>query len=115
MDFLQSFFVFLHILGAATIVGIWIAKIKNPTVMPGQFHGALLQLVTGIMLVGLAEMNDADVNHIKIAVKLTLALVIAVLAFIGQRKYKKGETVSKGLANSVGLLTVVNIAVATMW
>lgn len=115
MDFLQSFLVFLHILGAAIIVGIWFAKIKNPTVMPGQFHGALLQLVTGLLLVGLAEMDDYDVNHIKIAVKLVLALVIAVLAFIGQRKFKKGEPVGKGLANGVGILAVLTIAVATMW
>ncbi|MBP3044300.1 hypothetical protein KKR91_06740 [Arthrobacter jiangjiafuii] len=115
MDFLQSFLVFLHILGAAIIVGIWFAKIKNPTVMPGQFHAALLQLVTGLLLVGLAEMGDASLNHIKIAVKLTVALVIAVMAFIGQRKYKKGQPVGKGLANGVGILTVLNIALATMW
>ena len=115
MDFLQSFLVFLHILGAAIIVGIWFARIKNPTVMPGQFHAALLQLVTGILLVGLAEMDDYDVNHIKIAVKLTVALVIAVLAFIGQRRYKKDQPVSGLLANGVGILTVLNIALATMW
>ena len=115
MDFLHSFLVFLHILGAGTIVGIWVAKIKNPTVMPGQFHAALLQLVTGILLVGLNEMGDGDVNHIKVAVKLTIALVIAVMAFIGQRKYKKDQPVSGALANGVGILTVVNVALATMW
>ena len=115
MDFLQSFLVFLHILGAAIIVGIWFARIKNPTVMPGQFHAALLQLVTGLLLVGLAEMDDYDINYAKIAVKLVVALVIAVLAFIGQRKYKKNEPISKLLANGVGILAVVNIAVATMW
>ena len=115
MDFLQSFLVFLHILGAAIIVGIWFARIKNPTVMPGQFHAALLQLVTGLLLVGLAEMDDYDVNHIKIAVKLVLALAIAVLAFIGQLRYKKDQPVSGLLANGVGILTVLNIAFATMW
>ena len=115
MDFLHSFLVFLHILGAGIIVGIWVAKIKNPTVMPGQFHAALLQLVTGLLLVGLAEMDDYDVNHIKIAVKLVLALAIAVLAFIGQRRYKKDQPVSGLLANGVGILTVLNIALATMW
>ena len=115
MDFLQNFLVFLHILGAAIIVGLWLANIKKPTVMPGQFHGALLQLVTGILLVGLAEMDDYDINYPKIGVKLVVALVIAVMAFIGQRKYKKGEPVSSALAHGVGILAVLNIAVATMW
>ncbi|MBD7993795.1 hypothetical protein H9639_00550 [Arthrobacter sp. Sa2CUA1] len=115
MDFLHSFLVFLHILGAAMIVGLWIARIKNPTVLPGQFHAALLQLVTGILLVGLNEMGDGDVNQIKVGVKLLITLVVAVLAFIGQRKYKKDEPVSRTLANGVGILAVVNIAVATMW
>ena len=115
MDILQSFLVFLHILGAAIIVGLWFARIKNPTVLPGQFHGALLQLITGLALVGVAEAGDGDVNHLKIAFKLTIALVIAVLAFIGQRRYKKDEKVPAGLAHGVGILTVVNIALATMW
>ena len=115
MDILQSFLVFLHILGAAIIVGLWFARIKNPTVLPGQFHGALLQLVTGLPLVAVAEAGDGDVNHMKVGIKLAVALVIAVLAFIGQRRYKKDEPVSAGLANSVGILTILNIALATMW
>ncbi|CEA07863.1 hypothetical protein BN1051_01188 [Arthrobacter saudimassiliensis] len=115
MDFLHSFLVFLHILGAGLIVGLWIARIKNPTVVPGQFHAALLQLVTGILLVGLNEMGDGAVNHMKVGVKLLIALVIAVMAFIGQRRHKKDQPVGKGLANGVGILTVVNVALATMW
>ncbi|MCQ2001201.1 hypothetical protein N2K95_06485 [Arthrobacter zhaoxinii] len=115
MDFLHNFLVFLHILGAAIIVGLWIARIKNPTVLPGQFHGALLQLVTGLALVAVNEMGDGDVNHMKVGIKLLITLVIAVLAFIGQRRYKKDEKVSPALANGVGILAVINIAVATMW
>ena len=115
MDFLHSFLVFLHILGAAIIVGLWFARIKNPTVLPGQFHGALLQLVTGLALVGVNEAGDGDVNHLKVGIKLLIALVIAVLAFIGQRRYKKDEKVPAGLAHGVGILTIINIAVATMW
>ncbi len=42
-----------------------------------QFIGAWVQLVTGVLLVGLAELGDADVNHIKIAVKLSLLIVIS--------------------------------------
>ena len=40
---------------------------------------------------------------------------MAVLAFIGSRKYKKGEPVSKGLAHGVGGLALLNVAIATLW
>ena len=38
-----------------------------------------------------------------------------MLAFIGRRKYKKGEPVSKGLAHGVGGLALLNVAIATLW
>ena len=34
------------------------------------FGGAITQLVSGLLLVGIAEMGDGDLNHIKIGVKL---------------------------------------------
>lgn len=118
MDIIQNILVFLHILGAAIIVGIWFANLKSPTVMAGQFHAALLQLVTGLLLVGVAEMTataDDPVNHAKIAVKLVIAVVVAVVAFIGQKKAGRNDVVSPGLAHGVGGLAILNIAVATLW
>ena len=38
-----------------------------------------------------------------------------MLAFIGRRKYKKDEPISKGLAHSVGGLALLNVAIATLW
>lgn len=115
MDFLHLFLVFLHILGAAVIVGGWLAAFKTPTVTQWQWIGALTQLITGLLLVGLAEMGDGDVNHIKIGVKVVIALVIAVAAFIGRRKVKNNQDVSKGLAHAVGGMAFINIAVAVFW
>lgn len=115
MDFLHSFLVFLHILGAAAIVGGWLAAFKTPTVTQWQWLGALTQLITGLLLVGLAEMGDGDVNHFKIGVKVVIALVVAVAAFIGRRKVKNHEDVSKGLAHAVGGMAFINVAVAVFW
>ena len=58
---------------------------------------------------------SGGVNHIKIAVKILLALGVAIAAFIGQRKHKAGEPISTGLAHAVGGLAVINVAVATIW
>ena len=114
MFLLNNVLVFLHIIGAAIIIGLWIAHFRTPKVLPGQFHASLLMLVTGLLLVGIAEVTG-NPNHIKIAVKILIALSIAAAAFIGQRKYKTGEPISTGLAHAVGGLAVINVAVATIW
>lgn len=115
MDFLHSALVFLHILGAAALVGGWLATFKKPTVGLFQFIGAWVQLITGVLLVGLAEMGDGSLNYAKITVKLVLLVVILVAAWIGRRKVKRGEAVPTGIAHSVGGLALINIALAVFW
>ncbi|MER8025320.1 hypothetical protein [Glutamicibacter protophormiae] len=115
MTFAISILVFLHILGAAAIFGGWLANFKTPTVNVWQWYGALLQLVTGLALVGIYEAQDAELNHIKIGVKVVIALGIAVAAFIGRKKVKAGQEVSTGIAHAVGGLALINIAVAVLW
>jgi hypothetical protein len=115
MIIVYNIMVFLHIVGAAMIVGIWIGNMKKPTVHPRQFDGAALQILTGIAMMGLIPALDMDANYAKLGVKLVIALVVVVLAFIGRRKFKKGEPISKGLAHSVGGLALLNVAIATLW
>lgn len=115
MKILFDILVFLHIIGATMIVGIWIGQMKKPTVHPRQFDGAVLQLITGIAMMGLIPALDMDVNYAKLGIKFVVALVVAVLAFIGRRRYKKDEPVGKGLAHAVGGLALLNIAIATIW
>ena len=115
MKIVFDILVFLHIIGAAMIVGIWIGQMKKPTVHPRQFDGAMLQLITGIAMMGLIPALDMEANYVKLGFKLVIALVVGALAFIGRRKYKKGEPISNGLAQSVGGLALLNVAIATLW
>lgn len=115
MDFLYALFVFLHIVGAAALVGGWLATFRAPTVLQWQHIGAWVQLVTGLLLVGLAEMGDGTVNHMKIGIKLVILIGVLVAAVIGRRKVARDEPVSKGLAHAVGGLSLINIAVAVFW
>lgn len=115
MNIVYNIVVFLHIVGAAMIVGIWIGQMKKPTVHPRQFDGAMLQLLTGVVLMGLIPALDMDANYAKLGIKLVIALAVGVLAFIGRRKYKAGQPVSPGLAHAVGGLALLNIAIATIW
>jgi hypothetical protein len=115
MELLHSFLVFLHLLGAAALLGVWLATFKKPTVGTFQFIGAWVQLVTGVLLVGLAEMGKGGVNDVKIAVKLALLIGILVTAWIGRRKVKRNQPVPTGIAHAVGGLTLINVAIAVFW
>jgi hypothetical protein len=115
MIIVYNIMVFLHIVGAAMIVGIWIGNMKKPTVHPRQFDGAALQIITGIVMMGLIPALDMDANYFKLGIKFAIALAVGVLAVMGRRKYKKGEDISAGLAQSVGGLALPNVAIATLW
>ncbi|MCA4132742.1 hypothetical protein [Arthrobacter sp. M4] len=115
MNIVYNVMVFLHIVGAAMIIGIWIGNMKKPIVHPRQFDGAMTQLVTGIVMMGLIPALGKDANYFKLGIKFAIALAVAVLAFIGMRRFKKGEDVSKGLAHGVGGLALLNAAIATIW
>jgi hypothetical protein len=115
MNIVMSILVFLHILGAAAIVGGWFATFKKPTVLPIQLWGAIAQLVTGLALVGVAGATHTDLNYIKITVKLVIAIAVLIPAIIGYRKAKSGQEVPTGLAHAVGGMALINIAIATIW
>lgn len=109
--------VLFHILGAAALVGGWLATFKTPTVGFFQFLGAWVQLITGLGLVALAEMTPGagPVNHMKIGIKLVLLIGVIVAAWLGRSKVKKGEEVSKGIAHAVGGLSLINVIIAVVW
>ncbi len=112
MELVYDLLVVLHLLGMAVIVGGWLAVVREPRWLPGMWHGALTQLVTGIALVGLAESGavDHDVDRTKIAVKLVVALVVAGVVAVGRNR---GGPVR--LVHVAGGLAVLNVLVAVLW
>lgn len=111
----------LHIIGASMVFGMWVANLKKGIVLPGQFHAALLQLITGFALYFIRMSQDMQLNHMLIGIKMLLALIIAVAAFMGQKKYKAARAVGRpedgkniGLAHTVGGLALVNILIAVL-
>ncbi|WP_026819616.1 hypothetical protein [Arthrobacter castelli] len=118
MDLLFNVMIFFHVIGAAMVVGIWIANMKAPTVHPRQFDGAILQLITGIVMLGLIPALGWGTGweyYVRYGIKFLFGIVIAIAAFIGARKHRKGEPVSTGLAHAVGGLGLINIGLATLW
>ncbi len=117
MEILRLILVVLHLLGMAIIIGGYFASIKAPRVSPGMLHGAYLQLVTGLALTGLAEamVDDGEaVNHMKIGIKVVLALLVAVFAFLGKRKEKANpdQGTSAGMAHATAIAALLAVIVA---
>lgn len=118
MDFLTKIVVALHLLGMAAIVGGWLVARTGTTFPATIVWGARAQLVTGIILVGLAEANkepgDPKLNYAKIGVKLVISLAVVAMAEIGAARTRKGEAHSTQL-DVAGGGAVVNALVAALW
>ncbi|WP_278315123.1 hypothetical protein [Lolliginicoccus levis] len=116
MEIVIGFVLALHIIGIVALLGGVLYQMKDikagtARISPGMLHGALTLLVTGLLLVGLNEMNDAELNHMKIGIK-SLVLVAVLVLVIAKRN---AATVTPALLGSIGALATVNILLATMW
>ncbi|GAB3539325.1 hypothetical protein GCM10027403_27490 [Arthrobacter tecti] len=117
MEFLRNVLLVLHFVGLAAILGGVLAQIRSmrtggAVVTPGILHGSWLQLVTGLGLVGVIEVGDlAEVDNLKIAVKLLVMVAVVVLAFLNRKK----DAVPSAILGIIGGLTLLNIVVAVFW
>lgn len=115
MEFLIDVFVVLHLLGMAAILGGWLAmRLGAPRGLVPLVWGARAQVLIGIILVGLNEMSQEDVNNVKIGVKLLVALAVVACAEIARARTKKG-TDQPALVNAAFALALVNVLVAVLW
>jgi len=114
VDLLFDLLVILHFIGLASLLGGFLVQLSTTprVVNNAMFHGALTQLVTGVLLVGLYySIHDSGPDNAKIAVKLLILLVVLGLILANRKK----EQISTGVWSAIGLLTIANIAVAVLW
>ncbi len=115
MDFIYNLVVILHFIGLASLVGGFIVQMSSPDkgVNAAMFQGALTQLVTGLIMVGIVEGGavEDELNMTKISVKLAVVLVVTVLAFIGRKKTPP----QVALWGAIGALSIANIFIAVLW
>ncbi|MPZ94258.1 MAG: hypothetical protein GEU96_04915 [Propionibacteriales bacterium] len=113
MDFAHDVLLFVHLLGMAALFGGAFVQVNvgQRVVNNAMLHGALTQVVTGLLLVGLRERDaDAEVDHAKVGVKFGLAVVIGLLVWVN-----RGKTIPDGLYAGLLGLTAVTIGVAVFW
>jgi len=113
MSYVYETLVVLHFIGLAALLGGWLVQLTtSPKVVNrAMVDGAFTQLATGLALVGMAETvlsDQEEVNHAKIGIKLTILLVITLLAWVNRKK----ESVPVGVWGIIGGLTILNIVIA---
>jgi hypothetical protein len=119
MQTLRLVLVFLHFVGLASLLGGYLTQLASDSkrVVMAMFHGALLQLITGVALVGVRQGLHSDdaaawpIDNTKYAVKLVVLLVVLALVWVNRRK----ASVPLGVYHGIGLLTLANIGVAVFW
>jgi hypothetical protein len=113
METLRLVLLFLHILGFAALIGGLLVQLKGPerAVNAAMRDGAGTAFLAGLLLVGVLEADDADVDNAKIGVKFAIGLVVLVLVMANLRKPR----IPNGLYYGLLALTLANIAVAVFW
>src|SRR5918994_4083353 len=114
MDILRTILLILHFIGLASLLGGFLVQVRaiaagRGVVLPAMVHGALTQLVTGVLLVATIQMGDLfELNNVKIAVKLLITIVITVLVFV----YRKKSPAPSWVLWAIGGVTVANVIIA---
>ncbi|MGH3759108.1 hypothetical protein [Actinophytocola sp.] len=115
MEFVRLLLVFLHLLGMAVLVGMFLLSRRAPAGAPlnvGWVHGAALQLITGLALQLLAPFTDTEYSHVKLGIKLLVLLVIAGLALV---YVIRRVAAPSWLPPTLAGLVVVNVGLAVFW
>lgn len=113
MDLAEKLLLVTHLLGFAALFGGAVVQVRDriKVVNMAILYGALTQVVTGVLLVGVLEGQDEAVDNAKVGVKLVVALAIAVLCWANRSK----DRVPAGLFNAILLLTTANVCIAVLW
>lgn len=109
MEIFKHFLEFLHFLGFSALIGGALAQLRAPekTVTNVMMHSAWTQLATGLLLIAV---NEPDVNHAKVGIKLLVLLVIVYFLFTNRKK-----PIESNVLFAVLGLSVFNMALALFW
>lgn len=117
MDVVRYIFLAVHMVGLVGLLAGWALQIRPSLRRAGRMstpmlHGSLTQLGSGIVLTAIAVAGDGVIEA-KIAVKVAITLMIVGLVLAYRRRADPG--VPSAAIHAVGLLTLVNAAIASMW
>jgi hypothetical protein len=113
METLRLILLIIHILGFAALIGGLLAQAGSTEkkVNGAMRDGIGTAFLAGLLLVGVLEGGDEDVNNAKIAVKAGIGLVLLILVMANTRK----ERIPNGLWAGLLVLAVAEVCIAVAW
>jgi len=114
MEILHSIVVILHLVGFATLFGGWLVEaVGKRRITKIMQWGLVIALVAGLALA--APWGLGEPNYAKIGTKLVVVIVVGALLGIGGARQKRSGSVPAPLFWGIGILTLVNVAIAILW
>jgi len=116
MQLANDILLVLHLIGVGALLSGFFYQLKDwgkgMKVNAGILHGAWLQLITGMGMVGLIQAihGDEQVNNLVMAAK---AIILTVIFFVAY-SFNKKETTPTWVVPAIAGLTTVNIALAVL-
>jgi hypothetical protein len=105
----------IHMLLAAVMVGsALVTRYGGRELYTPLVWSARVQLLLGLVLVGLNEAADESLDNRKIAVKLVVAIGVVACAEVANARRKRGEPKLQ-LVDAAGALTILNVFIAFLW
>lgn len=115
METLRHIVVLIHLVGFAVLFGAWVVEAVNGKRQITRLMqwGLAIAGIAGLILA--APWGGADLNYVKIGVKLVILVIIGALLGIGAGRQRKTGVVPPPIFWSIGILTLANAAIAVLW
>ncbi|NUS72087.1 MAG: hypothetical protein HOQ05_01640 [Corynebacteriales bacterium] len=112
MEFLRLSLLYIHLIGMALVVGGTAVALfaKQYQINKAMLVGIITQLITGVALCAPLG-RDEQPSSAKLAVKLVLAILLAIMIIIPRKR----EKVNPGHFMGIGALSVITVGVAVFW
>ena len=115
METLRHIVVLIHLVGFAVLFGAWVVEAVNGKRQVTRLMqwGLAIAGIAGLILA--APWGGADLNYVKIGVKLVVLVIIGALLGIGAGRERKSGSVPAPVFWGIGVLTLLNAGLAVIW
>jgi hypothetical protein len=115
MEILRHAVVLVHLVGFAVLFGAWVVEAFGERRITRVMHwGLAIAAVAGLALAAPWGI-EYSLNYAKLGTKLVVLLIIGALLGIGAGRQRRTGSVPPALFWGIGVLTLLNAALAVHW